>query len=60
MRDHQQLLAHIDELQNDNKALQCTNKAWSSRSVKLQFEVLTAKGEITAIKADHDELEPVC
>jgi uncharacterized protein (DUF3084 family) len=49
-----QILERIDELEQENKALQCSNEAWSSRSITLQFEVLAAQGETTTSKAVHE------
>lgn len=45
---------HVEALVLENKRLMLSNAAWSSRSIKLEFDLLRADEEIKVIKADHD------
>ena len=46
-----QHLGRMEGLVIEKKMLECSNGAWSKRSLVLQVELLTAKDEVKAIKA---------
>ena len=52
--DLKKILYRFEGLEQENKALECSNVAWSNRSIALQFDVLAAQDETKAIKARHD------
>jgi chromosome segregation ATPase len=55
LKDHyKQIIDRVDELEQENRDLNSSNDAWSSRSIKLEFEVLTAQEKIKTIKIAHD------
>lgn len=48
------ILERVDVLEQENKALQCSNEAWSNRAIALQLGVLSAQNEAIKAKANHD------
>lgn len=48
------ILERVEALEQENKALQCSNQAWSNRAITLQLGVFSAQKEAKNAKANHD------
>lgn len=51
---------HIAELNQENKLLKSAGDAWLKRSLKLEFDVLTAKDELKKIENERDSAVKMC
>jgi exonuclease VII small subunit len=53
-QEYRQIHEHIEALEQEIRALESSNAAWSNRSITLQIDVLSAQNEMKASKAEHD------
>ncbi|TRW89949.1 hypothetical protein [Candidatus Methylobacter oryzae] len=56
----QDIAVSVDQLRQENKLLKLSNDKWLQRALKLEFEVLTVKDELTKITNERDLAKEMC